>query len=264
MLIGTFAKADREGQDRIAAFLGTFQKLGWSDGPQLSDGLLLGSRQLGGDSWRCRGTASRKPGCDRGRGKRSVGRASSADEYTSCRFHPDFGPGRQWVCREPCSASSSIVMTGSVTGLLGNRSLLDYSMTKGAFTPLRAPSQPISLTAAFGSTWSRRVLYGRRSIRRTSRPKRSRHSAPTPLCDGRRSRKRLLPPLFFSRRRPARATSPARCRQSSAATAAADRHVPNNHEKSPDVCVEPFHVANDALFMLRHVARKICSRLVIA
>jgi NAD(P)-dependent dehydrogenase (short-subunit alcohol dehydrogenase family) len=26
---------------------------------------------------------------------------------------------------------SSIVMTGSVTGLLGNRSLLDYSMTKG-------------------------------------------------------------------------------------------------------------------------------------
>jgi hypothetical protein len=32
MLIGTFAKADREGQDRIAAFLDTFQKLGWSDG----------------------------------------------------------------------------------------------------------------------------------------------------------------------------------------------------------------------------------------
>jgi len=32
MLIGTFAKADREGQDRIATFLDTFQKLGWSDG----------------------------------------------------------------------------------------------------------------------------------------------------------------------------------------------------------------------------------------
>jgi ABC transporter substrate binding protein len=32
MLIGTFAKADREGRDRIAAFLDTFQKLGWSDG----------------------------------------------------------------------------------------------------------------------------------------------------------------------------------------------------------------------------------------
>src|SRR5262245_21184462 len=32
MLVGTFAKGDREGQDRIAAFLVTFQKLGWSDG----------------------------------------------------------------------------------------------------------------------------------------------------------------------------------------------------------------------------------------
>src|SRR5262249_33384908 len=32
MLIGTFAKADREGQDRIAAFLDTFQKPGWFDG----------------------------------------------------------------------------------------------------------------------------------------------------------------------------------------------------------------------------------------
>jgi len=32
MLVGTFAKADREGKDRIAAFLDTFQKLGWSDG----------------------------------------------------------------------------------------------------------------------------------------------------------------------------------------------------------------------------------------
>ena len=32
MLIGTFAKTDRQGQDRIAAFLDTFQKLGWSDG----------------------------------------------------------------------------------------------------------------------------------------------------------------------------------------------------------------------------------------
>src|SRR5262245_4634587 len=187
MLIGTFAKADREGQDRIAAFLGTFQKLGWSDGPQLSDGLLLGSRQLGGDSWRCRGTASRKPGCDRGRGKRSVGRASSADEYTSCRVHPDFGPGRQWVCREPCSASSSIVMTGSVTGLLGNRSLLDYSMTKGGIHAFARSLATHLVDRGIGSTWSRRVLYGRRSIRRTSRPKRSRHSAPTPLCDSRRS-----------------------------------------------------------------------------
>jgi putative tryptophan/tyrosine transport system substrate-binding protein len=32
VLIGTFAKTDRQGQDRIAAFLDTFQKLGWSDG----------------------------------------------------------------------------------------------------------------------------------------------------------------------------------------------------------------------------------------
>ena len=33
---------------------------------------------------------------------------------------------------------SAIIMTGSVTGLLGNKDLLEYSMTKGASTPSRA------------------------------------------------------------------------------------------------------------------------------
>jgi ABC-type uncharacterized transport system substrate-binding protein len=32
MLIGNFAQTDREAQDRVAAFLDTFQKLGWTDG----------------------------------------------------------------------------------------------------------------------------------------------------------------------------------------------------------------------------------------
>ena len=32
MLIGNFAQTDREAQDRVAAFLDTFQKLGWADG----------------------------------------------------------------------------------------------------------------------------------------------------------------------------------------------------------------------------------------
>src|SRR5262249_30874008 len=32
VLVGTYGQADREGQDRIAVFLDTFRKLGWSDG----------------------------------------------------------------------------------------------------------------------------------------------------------------------------------------------------------------------------------------
>src|SRR5262249_36628088 len=32
MLVGTYGQTDREGQDRIAVFLDTFRKLGWSDG----------------------------------------------------------------------------------------------------------------------------------------------------------------------------------------------------------------------------------------
>src|SRR5215510_9503987 len=32
VLVGTYGQTDREGQDRIAVFLYTFRKLGWSDG----------------------------------------------------------------------------------------------------------------------------------------------------------------------------------------------------------------------------------------
>src|SRR5262249_14922628 len=32
LLVGTYGQTDREGQDRIAVFLDTFRKLGWSDG----------------------------------------------------------------------------------------------------------------------------------------------------------------------------------------------------------------------------------------
>src|SRR5215831_4177025 len=32
VLVGTYGQTDREGQDRIAVFLDTFRKLGWSDG----------------------------------------------------------------------------------------------------------------------------------------------------------------------------------------------------------------------------------------
>ena len=44
---------------------------------------------------------------------------------------------------------SAIIMTGSVTGLLGSKNLLDYSMTKGASMPSRVHSPPISSIAAF-------------------------------------------------------------------------------------------------------------------
>src|SRR5262245_19096215 len=32
VLVGTYGQTDREGQDRIAVFLDTFRRLGWSDG----------------------------------------------------------------------------------------------------------------------------------------------------------------------------------------------------------------------------------------
>src|SRR5499433_1849411 len=32
VLVGTYEQTDREGQDRIAVFLDTFRRLGWSDG----------------------------------------------------------------------------------------------------------------------------------------------------------------------------------------------------------------------------------------
>ena len=32
VLVGTYGQTDREGQDRIAVFLDTFRKLGWSEG----------------------------------------------------------------------------------------------------------------------------------------------------------------------------------------------------------------------------------------
>jgi NAD(P)-dependent dehydrogenase (short-subunit alcohol dehydrogenase family) len=42
------------------------------------------------------------------------------------------------------TSGGAIVMNGSVTGLLGGSHLLDYSMTKGGFTPSHARWQAIS------------------------------------------------------------------------------------------------------------------------
>jgi NAD(P)-dependent dehydrogenase (short-subunit alcohol dehydrogenase family) len=55
----------------------------------------------------------------------------------------------------------AIVNTGSVTGIMGNKNLLDYSTTKGgihAFTRCRA----ISFHAGFGSMRWRPARCGRR------------------------------------------------------------------------------------------------------
>ena len=73
---------------------------------------------------------------------------------------------------------SAIVMTGSVTGLLGNKDLLDYSMTKGgihAFTRSLATHLMdcgirVNAVAPPGRS-------GRRLIRRTNKPRRSPNSA---------------------------------------------------------------------------------------
>ena len=43
VLIGTYGQTDREGQDRIAVFLDTFRKLGWSDGRNVRIDLRWGA-----------------------------------------------------------------------------------------------------------------------------------------------------------------------------------------------------------------------------
>ena len=65
---------------------------------------------------------------------------------------------------------SAIVMNGSVTGLLGSKSLLDYSMTKGGIHAFSARWRRTLSAKAFASMRWRRVPSGRRSIERTSRP----------------------------------------------------------------------------------------------
>ena len=43
VLVGTYGQTDREGQDRIAAFLDTFRKRGWSDGRNVRIDLRWGA-----------------------------------------------------------------------------------------------------------------------------------------------------------------------------------------------------------------------------
>ena len=63
-------------------------------------------------------------------------------------------------------------MTGSVTGIMGSKDLLDYSMTKGGIHAFTRSLATHLVDAASGSTRLRRGRSGRRSTRPTRRPKR--------------------------------------------------------------------------------------------
>ena len=92
----------------------------------------------------------------------------------------------------------SIVMTGSVTGLLGNKHLLDYSLTKGGIHAFARSlgSQLVDRgirvnVVAPGPVWT--------PLNPADKPeRRSKSSAVIRRCGGRRSRKRLHLRLCFS------------------------------------------------------------------
>ena len=60
---------------------------------------------------------------------------------------------------------SAIIMTGSVTGLLGNKDLLDYSMTKGGIHAFVRSLATHLIDRASGSTPYRQARCGRRLTR---------------------------------------------------------------------------------------------------
>ena len=99
VLIASYSQTDREGQACIAAFLDTFQKLGWTDGRNVRIEYRWGA----GDAERDKGRGGRvgpfSAGCDRGRDQSSLGRASPADQHDPDRLHPGRRPSRQRICR---------------------------------------------------------------------------------------------------------------------------------------------------------------------
>jgi len=91
VLILHYSQTDREGQASIAAFLDTFQKLGWSDGRNIRI-----EYRWGGRCRTCKGCGGRigpfGAGCVRGRDRSSLGRTSSADQHDPDRVHPGRRP----------------------------------------------------------------------------------------------------------------------------------------------------------------------------
>src|SRR6476659_9710855 len=104
MLIWTFAKADREGQDRIAAFLDTFQKLGWSDGRNFRMDYHWGA----GNSEEIAVTAKEllraTPDVIVVAGNAALAELRRQTSTYPRRVYPDIRSGRQRICRQPCSA----------------------------------------------------------------------------------------------------------------------------------------------------------------
>jgi hypothetical protein len=45
VLISLYTQNDREGQARVAAFLDTFQRLGWTDGSNIAEAAVIPSAQ---------------------------------------------------------------------------------------------------------------------------------------------------------------------------------------------------------------------------
>jgi hypothetical protein len=73
-----YSQTDREGQARVAAFLGTLQRLGWTDGRNVRIEYRWSAGDAGREKGLCRRIGLVNAECDRGLRLDGVGRAEKA------------------------------------------------------------------------------------------------------------------------------------------------------------------------------------------
>lgn len=112
---------------------------------------------------------------------------------------------------------SAIINTGSINGLRGNKTLIDYSATKGAVIALTYSLAQALLDKGIRVNCVAQDQCGRRSFRPLSSPRASGHLANKHRMAAPHSRTKLHRHMSFSLRTSCRRTTPVRCSHLSAA-----------------------------------------------